>query len=180
MSRRNPATSPKDFAAAASSRRENRASPASARMAMPVRMSGVALCGGSVSAIIRRSAYLVSSMDAFPLEIVENGRADAYSRKTGRRRSVEPVADPVAPASYQGQGDRTSAIGTPVTGGDMSEHAHRDCLMSVHHDLGALVEHLIGVVRQQSDELLAAGADNVGAGERALADEVRFRLGDQS
>ena len=61
----------------------------------------------------------------------------------------------------------------------MAEHGHRLRLGRVGDDLGAFLQHDLRVVGQEADELLAALRDHVGAGERALADEVGLGLADR-
>ena len=58
----------------------------------------------------------------------------------------------------------------------MAEHGHRLRLVRVGDDLRAFLQHDLRVVGQQADELLAALRHHVGAGERALADEVGLGL----
>ena len=56
--------------------------------------------------------------------------------------------------------ERPSAS-TPIARGNVAKHGHRFGLFGVDNDLGAFFEHLIGILGQQSDQLLAPFGDNV-------------------
>lgn len=60
----------------------------------------------------------------------------------------------------------------------MAHHPHRYGLAGVGHDPCTLGQHHLGIVREETDELLASLRHEIGARERAFAHEVRLGLAD--
>src|SRR5687767_15396294 len=91
---------------------------------------------------------------------------------------MQLLADARASALDQRQRDRAADIRAVIARGDVPQHLHRRPGLQLAYDLRALRYRLRRVLREKAHQMLAVIAARVGAGERALAEEVRLLLAD--
>lgn len=58
----------------------------------------------------------------------------------------------------------------------MAKHGHRQWLVRIGDNLGALFEHQLRVFGQKTDQMLAVRFQHIGTRQRPLADKVRLLL----